>query len=238
MRRQSDGLSLPYQIVTLDGAWQARVLELQRLVQESLADQDMLVALTESECERILGPRGLAAGVLVEGRLAGFYGMVFPFASDENLGLDLGLPREELGRAFHMEIAYVDPEFRGNGLQRTLMRTLVGELAARGEFRWACATVDPRNIASYATVLSLGYLLVWLKRKYEGVWRYIVFQDIERPVVVKREKAVAVPAADLLRQRALMQDGWYGFELAGTKGEPALLFAPVRGDHKPPIRPH
>ena len=71
---------------------------------------------------------------------------------EDNLGLDINLPTEELSKVIHMESAVVSADYRGQGLQYRLMEYAEKFLRSEGKHKYLMATVSPYNPASYKTV--------------------------------------------------------------------------------------
>ena len=111
---------------------------------------------------------GAVAGVLI----AAMYGM-----GEENLGHDIGLPKEELKTVAHMESVAVLPEYRGYGLQYFLMQEAQKELIVRG-FRYFMCTIHPDNIYSKSNAVRQGYEVVMTKEKYGGYIRDILLKKL------------------------------------------------------------
>jgi ribosomal protein S18 acetylase RimI-like enzyme len=111
---------------------------------------------------------GALAGVLI----VAMYGN-----EEENLGHDIGLPREELDTVAHIESIAVLPEYRGFKLQDSLMQEAEKELVLRG-FRYLMCTVHPENIYSKVNAASQGYKVVMTKEKYGGYIRDILMKKL------------------------------------------------------------
>jgi ribosomal protein S18 acetylase RimI-like enzyme len=111
---------------------------------------------------------GALAGVLI----VAMYGN-----GEENLGHDIGLPKEELDTVAHIESIAVLPEYRGFKLQDSLMQEAKKELALRG-FRYLMCTVHPENIYSKANAVRQGYKVVMTKEKYGGFIRDIMMKKL------------------------------------------------------------
>lgn len=109
--------------------------------------------------------------------------------SDENLGRDVGLDDSELGCVLHMDSVAVLPPYRGNNLQRRMMRMGEEEGMRRGRTIFL-ATVDPRNTPSLKSFLSNGYDIALVRESY-----YAPF--IPRAVVMKRSdgRKMSFPSA-------------------------------------------
>ena len=96
----------------------------------------------------------------------------FPGLSEDNLGRDIGLEDEELNRVAHMESAVVLPEYRGMGLQLSMLRYAEAHID-RSKYQYFMATVSPDNPWSYHSLEKNGYELKATKEKYCGLMRRI-----------------------------------------------------------------
>lgn len=110
-------------------------------------------------------------------RAAGFLIVRIPGQSEDNLGRDVGINEHELNYVAHMESIAVLPKFRGNGIQRQLIKEAEARLEAQ-EMRWCMATVHPDNVYSLDNFLKLGYHVEGLKKKYGGKLRCIVKKNL------------------------------------------------------------
>ena len=111
------------------------------------------------------------------GALAGVFIAALPGKREENLGRDMGLSEEELGKVAHMESVAIFPEYRGNGLQYTLMKTAEEELRRLG-CRYLMCTVHPENKFSRDNMIRQGYQVVLTKEKYGGYLRDILLKEL------------------------------------------------------------
>ncbi|GLC81838.1 GNAT family N-acetyltransferase [Lacrimispora brassicae] len=111
------------------------------------------------------------------GALAGVFIAALPGKREENLGRDMGLSEEELGKVAHMESVAIFPEYRGNGLQYRLMKTAEEELRRLG-CRYLMCTVHPENRFSRDNMIRQGYQVVLTKEKYGGYLRDILLKEL------------------------------------------------------------
>lgn len=110
--------------------------------------------------------------------LAGYFLLHCPLPEDEdNLGLDLNLPKEELGFVAHLELVLVHPLFHGQHLATTMGSMLLEKARALGK-KHVCATVWPRNVASRSMLQSLGLSVHCEKLKYGGLERAIMAREL------------------------------------------------------------
>ena len=89
------------------------------------------------------------------------------------MGHYLHLPPGELEKVAYMDSAAVLPQYRGRGLQRSMI-----EFAERSErltgYRYLMATVSPDNPYSLRNLRQLDYDIVCRCEKYGGKERYVV----------------------------------------------------------------
>ena len=109
--------------------------------------------------------------------LAGVLIASLPGKGEENLGWDIGMAEEELGRVAHMESVAILPKYRGNGLQHTLMKIAEEELRNHG-YRYLMCTVHPENKFSKNNMIKQGYQVVLTKEKYGGYLRDILYKEL------------------------------------------------------------
>lgn len=199
--------------------------QVQEKVIESISDKSSLQALTTEEFLFILNEQGLLVGAFVEDELIGFRALLIPEIDDEHLGWDIGLPSEELRKVIYQEISVVLPEYRGNRLQQKLAEVIMKELPnLKDEYRYICCTVAPMNIPSLKDKFTQSMHIAALKEKYEGLRRYILVKDLEKPNVHYTQH-VSVKLDDLVKQRQLLEDGYVGIGFQLVHGFHELQFA-------------
>ena len=111
------------------------------------------------------------------GALAGVFLAALPGNGEENLGRDIGLPEIELGKVAHMESIAIRSEYRGNGLQHSMMKIAEEELRKQG-YRYLMCTVHPENRYSKNNIIKQGYQVVLTKEKYGGYLRDILLKKL------------------------------------------------------------
>lgn len=111
------------------------------------------------------------------GALAGVFLGVLPGNREENLGRDIGLAGEELETVAHMDTIAILPQYRGNGLQHTMMQAAEEELKNQG-YKYLMCTVHPENIYSKKNAVMQGYKVVLTKEKYGGYVRDILLKRL------------------------------------------------------------
>lgn len=168
------------------------------------------------------------------GAIAGYFAARFPKDAPDNLGLDVGLPEEELPFVAHGELAVVAPAFRGQGLQLRLLEALEGRLCRLG-YRHLLCTIHPENRFSRRNMEAAGYRPILQKEKYGGLPRLILYKS-NGPALAARqypglmEALLAFPGArtdykpEWQWQRFLLQD-----KLFAALCTPGLQYKPHGG---------
>ncbi|WP_301109140.1 GNAT family N-acetyltransferase [Sporosarcina sp.] len=189
------------------------IMVLQDKVIAVLEKPEFLQPLTEDEFLNILRGNGMMAGAFVEGRLIAFRAMLDPGDDEEHLGVDAGIPKNELSSVLYSEVSCVDPKFRGNGLQTTLGKWLL-ERVDTEHYRYICSTVAPLNIPSLKDKFALGLRIGALKIKYGEKLRYILFRDLRATVQTDQPVASTVVLMnEIVEQQQLLKEGWIGSKM-------------------------
>lgn len=100
-----------------------------------------------------------------------------PRLLEDNLGVPAGLEASELDAVVHMDTVVVRPEYRGHGLQKTLMLEGEAMLKTQGYHHLLC-TVHPENTYSYRNIASLGYTFLGVKTLYGGYTRALFIKTV------------------------------------------------------------
>ena len=109
--------------------------------------------------------------------IAGVFMVEFPGDTEENMGNDIGLTKEQRLRTAHMDSAAVLPKYRGYHLQYRLMQAAEQDLRKMG-YEYLMCTVHPENHFSKANVLKQGYQVMVTKEKYGGYLREVLCKKL------------------------------------------------------------
>lgn len=156
------------------------IVHLIETVYEQMAEKEWFAADNgEYTRETLISGQGRAykAVETLSGRMAAVFMTSYPGLSSENLGLDIGLPKDQLNKVAHMDSAAVLPQYRGHGLQRRLMQMAEPDLINEG-YRYLCCTVHPDNQYSLNSILSQGYRIMATREKYGGYLRHILMKEL------------------------------------------------------------
>lgn len=186
------------------------ILQLQRMVIDSLASKSILQPLSAEEFLYILNGKGLMIGAYYGKKLIAFRAMLEPELDDEHLGIDAGLPESDLPFVLYSEITNVAPSFQGNNLQVLLGKIIIGEVD-REKFRYICTTVAPFNIASIKDKFAHGMKIVSLKKKYGNKLRYILIKDLSKDDAENNPiESYYVSMENIEKQQQFLSDGLVG----------------------------
>jgi len=111
-----------------------------------------------------------------EDRIAAAFDILIPGLNSFNYGYDLEFERQQLLQVVNMDTIVVHPDYRGLGLQRTLMLEAEKWAFAQG-YQILMCTVHPDNSFSLNNMLKLGYRIEKKLPKYGSV-RYVLRKDI------------------------------------------------------------
>ncbi len=118
----------------------------------------------------------VAYGVYLNGEMIAFGMLHCAGISSENLGLSLD-EKIDLSTVANVKITVVRPKYRGNGLQRYLIKLLEKRAKDNG-FSVCMATAAPTNKYSMNNFLLSGYKVVKTLKKYGGLERALFYKEI------------------------------------------------------------
>jgi len=197
------------------------VLKLQEEVLTNESDAKLYHPLSAAEAKLMVEGQGVTMGAFVDGRLVAFYAVFFPHLACSNLGRDVDLPPEHLTRVAHFEAVCVHPHFRGNGLQKLLIRRLIHFLRAT-PYDLLFQTVSPFNLPSVTNCLAAGFAVCAVKQKYGQEWRYILFRHRDVPLPWENKSRITVPLTDFAGQQRAFAEGYVGVEILREDNEMRL----------------
>lgn len=153
--------------------------------------------------------QGFILGCFFGSRLIGYGLCSLPSDPAENYGTVLGLPPEELLLVGQLEGAAVDDAYWGRGIHRLLATWRANCLIAAG-YRHVCATVAPGNVWSLRNLLDTGLTVRRIGTLYGGLLRYVMQNDVERPMQLDLAESRSLPLQDTEAQAALLDRGYVG----------------------------
>lgn len=210
---------IPYTIGQLTMEELPKIARLQEeVVRANGRGKETLQPLPMEEYRYVLEGNGLLLGVYAENQLVGLRALMVPYKKEGHLGLDAGLPKEELDKVIYQDITMVHPAYRGNRLQQKLAVLIMEELAKREHrFTYVCSTVAPNNIPSLKDKFVQGMEIAALKKKYGGYWRYIFIKGITEPTEKTWTSIRSAPMSDFATQQQYLEEGFRGFAIEQTE---------------------
>lgn len=156
------------------------IADIMQTVFEEMLDKSLYVCKDRNYVQSRLTLYGFGVVAEIDNKIVGFLLCNYPEKEKNNLGIDIGLSDEELNKVVHMENAAVLKEYRGNGLEKELLK--YAETLLDKHIKYSLTTISPYNIASCKSVENLDYKLMITKLKYGGLRRRIYckyFNDID-----------------------------------------------------------
>jgi hypothetical protein len=224
--KNSDLTEVEYEIRILDKSYLPQIMKLQQLVINNLLRKDTLQPFSADFMEEHLGSKGFVLGVLSGNNLLAFRNVYFPDAHDQewNLGIDLEFPSCILNRVANLQMVCVHPAYRGNSIAATMNKHAIRIIKDLGIHRHVCATVSPYNFWNIKILLDSGFIIKKLTKKYGGKLRYVVHQDLHRPIIFESGCFQSVVLTDFIKQHEMFSNGWYGTGLNISREDALLPF--------------
>jgi hypothetical protein len=202
-----------YKMVVLDKSSVKEMMALQKVILDYLDDPETYQADDEDFMLNILNGNGRAIGVIVDNEIVGWHTLLFPEDTELNLGIDLKLPKEELGKVAHLETSVVHPKVRKNSLH-TIMQEELAKLTDELRHYHLCVTVSPYNYPSIKGSILIGLKIHKLKKKYDGKWRYILYKNLRNPAELsKAGEDIIAKSTELDKQQELLNNNYVGYKL-------------------------
>ena len=139
-------------------------------------DTDFLRRNTYETFSVCFGEKSAVIGAYFKGEMIAF-GILFAAGEDkENLAKDVD-EIQDITQSANVKLVIVRPAFRGNGLQRELVKRME-DSAKKSGFKWLCTTVSPTNKWSYDNCIKSGFKQVKILVKYGGLTRALLVKEI------------------------------------------------------------
>lgn len=151
------------------------VLDLQEKTILGLEDKTILRRNTPEILLQSLSESNIALGVFADTELAAIGIAVTPVPPETDLRANL--KTHSVANAMDLKLIIVNAEYRGNGLQRTLIESLEKLASARGITHF-CTSVSPNNPYSINNMLAMGYEFDHQEELYGGLLRNIYVKEL------------------------------------------------------------
>ncbi|MGV8145235.1 MAG: GNAT family N-acetyltransferase [Alkaliphilus sp.] len=210
---------MKYKLSFIGKEYLQEIIELQERVSEGLDNEEIFVGDGREfiQNEVLTQGKGVAMGVFVDGRLVAFRTITFPLAdSVHNLGREIGLCGNELNKVAVLEATVVHADYRGNQLQKKMLKYSISLIKERG-YRYICATVSPYNYPSLSSVMSFNLTIRDLQIRggiYGGRLRFLLVRDLREEINKDYKKTISVFNAEIDKQSQLLKEGFIGFEIS------------------------
>lgn len=210
---KSNGSIRDYYIRTVDITSLDQLCELDKFVIDNMPRRDLYAGVTREEFIKYLNETGITVAAFVEEELIGFYLVYFPDDEEDNLGLDVGVPENELHLVAHMEATAVHPDYAGNNLLKIMAHICFEEAKKRRAIKHLCITVSPYNYTSIHHIFEFGIFIRCLEYKYGGMLRYVGAGNLEEELEVDLDTRIYASCLDEEKQRKLLKEGYVGYSM-------------------------
>lgn len=166
------------------------LMDLQKKISAGMERKEWFVETSRSENEKFFEKPNQVFGVYEKERLVA-YGTIGFLEDDEgNYGWELGWTEEKVHTCANLDTIVVDPDFRGRGLQRLLIRKCVDHAKKVKPGGMILTTICPSNVYSLRNAQKEGFEILAHKKLYGGKSRYILgkrlaFSEVESDSVYK-----------------------------------------------------
>ena len=150
------------------------IMQLQELICSTISDPDLFVATCREENAGYLISPTIILGVFDQSRLIAYASLAFPGKNPDNLGWGLEWEESTVCRCAKLDTIVVDPDYRGYGLQRTLIRHCLSHAKCWNTDVIVLTTVSPANKYSLRNVQCEGFQILKRMNKYGGHDRYVL----------------------------------------------------------------
>lgn len=166
------GDSLPVTIAQCGEEEAGVIMALQERVIAALPDKSLLALTDMNQIEESLR-EDVCTGVYHEGDLIAFSLMIINRPTPRHVAWKLDCDEKTLSGCVTFDAIFVQPDYRGYGIQRLLWEPLLPLARKMGANR-AHATISPDNPHSLENTMAFGFEVVARKTMYGGRDRFIL----------------------------------------------------------------
>lgn len=200
-----------YEIRFMDEGHLKDIMDLQDLIIHSLVDKEIFRTHSIDYFRDHFQMENSTIGTFTKDGLIAYSVLYFPGEGEDNFGVDINIPQEELNKVAHLATVAVHPEYRGNSLQ-SMMQGIHLEVAKGMGYEHACCMISPKNRPSLQNIFSHGLIIKALKVKFGWRLRYIMHKSLSHPTIIGIEE-VRIKSSDIEGQMNLLSRGFMGFRL-------------------------
>ena len=187
------------------------MMTLQEVIIQSLEDKEIFRTHSVDYFKGLFQVENAAIGAFTDEGLIACSIIQFPEKIEDNFGVDVNLPKDDLSRVVHIAKVAVHRAFRGNSLQRKLQGIHL-EVAREKGYHRACCMVSPKNRHSLHNIFSHGFTIKALKLKFGSRLRYILHKNLLLPDMSLPDE-VQMLSSNIAGQICLLNQGFLGFRL-------------------------
>jgi len=202
------------------------IINLQRIVLANIKDPDTYYPMSKEILKELLSKKDFAIGAVIDEDLIAFGIIHIPGLEQGNLGLDIGMSKEDLNKVAHIQFIFVHPRYWGHSFQNKLIKHILDLVEHIGCCHVLC-TVSPKNYYSLHNVLQSGFLIREMKEKYGGLLRYILYKNMFIVSHPAWQDIATIKSSDIEGQKRLLGEGFQGFDV--SKGSDELIIHYGRG---------
>jgi hypothetical protein len=210
-KNQPSQQDVGYEMRFMDGSHLRDIMKLQDIIIQSLADKEIFRTHSPDYFKDHFQMENSIIGTFTNDGLIAYSVLYFPGEREDNFGVDINLPQDELNKVVHLATVAVHPAYRGNSLQ-SMMQGINLEIARKMDYEHACCMVSPKNRPSLQNMFSHGLIIKALKVKFDWRLRYIMHKSLSCPTIIGPEE-VWIKSSDTEGQINLLNRGFLGFGL-------------------------
>ena len=162
--------------------------------------------------------RGCIVGAWHDDRLIAYSVLRIPAEGEENYGDQIGLPADELTSVGHAAGSGVDPDYRGNGFQRSMV-ALRNDFALDSGYVHVCGEILPTNAFSIHNHFAHGFFLKGFKVDRFKLDVYLLHNDLRVVPALVDEPTQEWDITDVEWYRRMLDEGFWGFRLTKRGGD-------------------
>ncbi len=151
------------------------ILRLQDTIFEGLDNPSILRRNTEDILEQCLKDPNYTIGVYDQNDLIGLIILVEPTGKETDLRKNLQC--HTINRAADFKLIMIKKEYRGYGLQSSLM-WLLEKIAYAKDYKFLCVSVSPQNEYSKRNIINAGYEFDHQEYLYDGLDREVYVKEL------------------------------------------------------------
>jgi len=203
-----------YALVLLSGQNIDQILNLRHVALTSLAEGEKSYLAGNKDrqfYEKHFAENNEVIGIMIGNRLIAQASILYPTIANPNTGIGLQL-NVQLEDMAVLQGAIVDPEYRGNSLQRVLINARLAQASKRGRLDVFCQ-VSLGNTASLAGLLHEGMHIENISVSlHTGADVYVMHSHVSSTMTgfctEFDELTLEVARSDIRRQKELFSDGY------------------------------